>query len=52
MTARPCRLASGYDKAGSIQPPSDIFTPTIISFPNQARITEAGMNPHAEIADG
>jgi hypothetical protein len=50
--ARPRRRASGYDEADPIQPPSDLFTPAVISFLNQARITAASANPHAEITDG
>jgi hypothetical protein len=39
-------------QAQSNPPPSDLFTPTVISFPNHARITVASENPRAEITGG
>jgi hypothetical protein len=50
--ARPRRRASGYGEAGSIQPPADLFTPTVISSPSQAQITVASVNPRAKINSG
>jgi hypothetical protein len=48
--ARPRCRASGYGGADSIQCPSDLFIPTVISLPNQARITAASANHRTEIA--
>jgi hypothetical protein len=52
MAARPSRRASGYGGADSIQSPSDLFIPAVISLLNQARITVASVNHCVEIAGG
>jgi hypothetical protein len=52
MAARP-RRAGKWVRQGRLNPtPSDLFTPAVISFLNQARITAAGVNPRAEITGG
>jgi hypothetical protein len=48
----PRRRTTRYGKADSIQPPSDLFTLAVISFPNQGQITATSANPRAEITSG